>query len=258
MQILKNISDIKTYLKQHSNKSIGLIPTMGALHQGHMRLVKKSQLQNDLSIVSIFVNPTQFNNLEDLEAYPNQLKQDCLLLEQEGVGAVFVPDKKIMYPDAYLYQVHFTDELSLLEGKNRPGHFTGMLTIVLKLLCLVQADHAYFGEKDAEQLALVQGLASAFFLKTKIIPVKTVRDKFGLAFSSRNKRLTQKQVVLAQKLNCILKKAKTDSLAIQELERLEFKIEYVETRKNKYKHVLERHAAVFLGDVRLIDHVGID
>lgn len=173
-----------------ANLSLGFVPTMGALHQGHLSLVEKALEENDKTLVSLFVNPTQFDNQSDLEAYPNLVEEDMDKLKMAGVQYVLLPDFDMIYPDKYRYQVSENEESKLLCGAHRPGHFDGVLTVVMKLLNIAQAERAYFGEKDFQQLRLIQGMAEAFFMDTEIIACPLVREDDGLAMSSRNLRLT--------------------------------------------------------------------
>ena len=169
--------------------TLGLVPTMGALHEGHLSLVRRCRAENARTVVTIFVNPTQFNDPADLENYPRDLETDMAALRREGVDFVFQPRETELYRDKYRYRVSETESSSELEGAHRPGHFEGVLTVVLKLLNIVGADRAYFGEKDWQQLTIVQGMVDAFFLPTTIVPCPTVREADGLAISSRNRLL---------------------------------------------------------------------
>jgi pantoate--beta-alanine ligase len=227
------------------------VPTMGALHEGHLSLIKKSLNQNDLTIVSIFVNPTQFNNIDDLRKYPNTFKQDLRLLEKLKVDYVFNPSYKAMYPDLYNYKVTENNFSKILCGKFRPGHFDGVLTVVLKLLSIVKADRAYFGEKDYQQLKLVEGMTKAFFINTKVVPVPTVRNKDGLALSSRNLRLSNEDRIRASLFPKTLKSGSSIELMKKNLKQNGFKVEYIERISNRI------FGAVYLGNVRLIDNVKI-
>ena len=160
---------------------------IGALHKGHLKLVENSLAENDLTVVSIFVNPTQFNEPKDLESYPRQDSRDFELLEERKVDAVFFPSAEAMYPTGRDMKVQEEEISSLLCGAHRPGHFSGMLTVVLKLLSLAQPTKAYFGAKDFQQLLLVEKLVRSFFLPVQIVRVPTVRNEMGVALSSRNK-----------------------------------------------------------------------
>jgi pantoate--beta-alanine ligase len=251
MKIAHTIAELKEYQQQIKNKSLGFIPTMGALHQGHLSLVKKAIEDCEEVCVSIFVNPTQFNDPKDFKNYPNTLAADLDLLRAAGVNCVWLPQEKELYPDAYNYHIKenmFSKELC---GAFRTGHFEGMLTIVLKLLQLVQAQKVYFGEKDQQQLLLVKGLVKAFFVPTEVVACPTVRDSNGLALSSRNTRLSPQGLALAQ--NFARQFARTLSLSLEEarhqLSQIPLlEIEYLEDREAR------RYAAVFVEGVRLIDN----
>ena len=245
------VSDPKKWQKQRKELkgSVGFVPTMGNLHEGHIALCKKARAENDYVAASIFVNPTQFNQRADYEKYARTFEADCRLLEAAGVDYVINPDEKAMYPDNYEVQVQETVISKELEGEFRPGHFQGMLTVVLKLLNIAQADRAYFGEKDFQQLALVKKMTEAFFIPTEIIPVPTVRADSGLALSSRNGRLSPEQLKQAAEISRLLKSEYSDAEIMKKLAEAGFKPEYVASKWGR------RLAAVWLGDVRLIDNV---
>lgn len=250
---IKKINSFKNLRKSDlfKNKSIGLVPTMGALHAGHISLIKRSIKQNDITVVTIFVNPTQFNNKEDLKKYPNTLKQDLLILNNLKVDFLFSPAYKEMYPDDYNYKIVESDLSKLLCGKYRPGHFDGVLTVVMKLFNIIRPDRAYFGEKDYQQLKLIEGMTKAFFINVKIVPRSTVRTKEGLALSSRNLRLNENEKNKAAMFPKILFSSLSNSKMKSKLKKEGFKVEYVETIDNR------RFGAVYLGKVRLIDNVKI-
>jgi len=206
MKIVSTPQELRS-IASELNDDIGFVPTMGALHQGHLSLIKRSVGENTHTIVSIFVNPTQFLPGEDLDAYPRRLEADLKLCRLAGVDVVFTPNQNDLY---------FFDEPTIcapqvlgyiLEGARRPGHFDGVLRIVLKLLNLTTPTRTYFGKKDAQQLALIEGMVKSFFISTQIIPCDIVRDEEGLALSSRNAYLTQEERELALKLSRALKKA---------------------------------------------------
>jgi pantoate--beta-alanine ligase len=229
--------------------TLGVVPTMGALHDGHLSLVRRSRAENDRTLVTIFVNPTQFDDPKDLSAYPRPLDEDLALLQAEGTDFVLVPAAPDLYPDGYRYRVTETERSRELEGAYRPGHFDAVLTVVLKLLQIAAADRAYFGEKDWQQLTLVQGMARAFFLPTAIIACPTVRESSGLAMSSRNRRLSEEDRRKAPDLHRVLSSASTADEAERDLLADGFSVDYVEDREAR------RLAAVRLGNVRLIDNV---
>jgi len=246
---LGNIEALRRWRSESTGRPIGFVPTMGALHDGHLELVKKAVAENERTVVSLFVNPTQFNDPADFEAYPDTLNADLGLCEAAGVDAVFIPDRHMLYPDGYTYRVREVGKSDILEGESRPGHFEGVLTVVLKLCLLVKADKAYFGEKDWQQLQLVKGMARAFYLETEIVGVPTVRAEDGLALSSRNVRLTSEERILAPEFYRVLTTAADCAMARLELESLGFMVEYVDEREGR------RLGAVQLGQTRLIDNV---
>lgn len=252
MEKLGTIEAIRTWRRELGPESLGFVPTMGALHAGHIQLIRASQQENRHTLVSIFVNPTQFNDPKDCSSYPVQLQTDLLACQEAGVSAVFLPQYGMLYPDDYSYRVSETDQSRILEGAMRPGHFDGVLTVVMKLLLLAKADRAYFGEKDWQQLRLVDGMARAFFLETQIMAVPTIRDDDGLAMSSRNARLSERGRTLAPELYRILSTAVDCAMARSELEALGFLVEYVDERDGR------RLGAVQLDGVRLIDNVPAD
>lgn len=250
-KVFTDLTEWRQFRKNLITHSLGFVPTMGNLHVGHGSLLQHSTNENQHTLLSIFVNPTQFNNSNDLKNYPRTLATDINYAKKLNVDFILVPEYKMLYPDNYHYQVIETHLSQILEGQYRPQHFTGMLTIVLKLLLLAQAEHAYFGEKDFQQLQLVRGLTEAFFINTKIIGCPTVREPSGLALSSRNQRLTPQQKKLATKLHLILKNSNRCETAHQELIKQGFKVDYVEEYQQR------RLAAVWLDDVRLIDNIPI-
>lgn len=232
--------------------TLGFVPTMGALHEGHLSLVERSRAENDGTLVSIFVNPTQFDDPKDLDGYPRTLEADLDLLRQAGTEYVFLPRAEHLYADGYRYRVKETGWSLELEGAERPGHFEGMLTVVLKLLQIAGAERAYFGEKDWQQLTLVQGMASAFYLPTAIVGCATVRESDGLAFSSRNRRLSPADRPKAPQLYRTLAAAASADEAARLLREAGFEVDYVHDRDRR------RLAAVRLGRVRLIDNVALE
>jgi pantoate--beta-alanine ligase len=232
--------------------TLGLVPTMGALHEGHLSLVRRSRAENDRTLASIFVNRMQFNDSVDFSQYPRTLEDDIGLLRDERVEGVLVPDESQLYPDDYRYRVTETMLSRVLEGAHRPGHFDAVLTVVLKLLQIAAAERAYFGEKDWQQLTLVRGLAEAFFVPTIIVPCETVREEDGLALSSRNRRLTAADRRKAPALYRALSTSPTATDACRSLRAEGFEVDYVEDRDGR------RLAAVRLGGVRLIDNVPLE
>lgn len=188
MKIFRTISSIKEEIKKLKNrgKKIGFVPTMGALHDGHVSLIKKARKETDVVVVSIFVNPRQFGQNEDYEVYPRNLKADADICRQSGVDIIFAPTVKEMYPDDYLTRVEQEKLPDRLCGLFRPGHFSGVMTVVLKLFNIVAPDIAYFGQKDYQQAVIVKKMITDFNLDIKLKVLPTVRERDGLAMSSRN------------------------------------------------------------------------
>ena len=234
---------------------MGFVPTMGALHSGHESLLRRACAENEFAVLSLFVNPTQFNQSTDFEKYPKTTQADLAMAEAAGVAAVFMPSNaKELYPDDYHYRVMENDFSQALCGEHRPGHFDGVLTVVLKLLQLAKADRAYFGEKDHQQLSLIRGMARAFFLETEIVACPTVRESDGLAMSSRNVRLSEAERRLAPLLYRALTESRDLEKARTELNGRGFRVDYLEDRALA-DGTSRRFIAAFLGEVRLIDNV---
>ena len=195
MKIVNSIQELKRYLaeeRQH-NKQIGFVPTMGALHNGHLSLVKRCVEENDVCVVSIFVNPTQFNDKNDLATYPRTLDKDSALLEPVGCDYVFAPTETEMYPEPDTRTCDFGTVSAVMEGARRPGHFNGVAQIVSKLFYAVEPDNAYFGEKDFQQIAVIRAMVKQLNIPVKINACPILREDDGLALSSRNVRLTPEQ-----------------------------------------------------------------
>jgi len=250
-QIIHDIKEMQAFCRQlnKSGKSLGFVPTMGNLHQGHLSLMQRSQKENMMTAVSIFVNPTQFNDPNDFTKYPRTFAEDLQLLKNINVDVVFAPDPLAMYPDQYQFSIQENQLSLLMEGKHRPGHFQGMLTVVMKLLQIVHPDRAYFGEKDYQQYLLIRGLAEAFFLDTAIIACETVREPSGLAFSSRNNLLSTQGRQYAANIKKALSSAENCTDVATELQNKGFKIDYVE------EYAERRLVAVYLEGIRLIDNI---
>jgi pantoate--beta-alanine ligase len=232
-----------------AGRTVGFVPTMGALHEGHAALLAAARRECDFVLASVFVNPTQFDDRRDFQTYPRTWEEDCALMDRERTDAVFAPDAASMYPGGERYTVEehpFSQELC---GAHRPGHFTGVLTVVMKLLNIAGANRAYFGEKDFQQLELIRGMCAAFFLETEIVACPTVREPDGLALSSRNRRLTPDERRLAPRFHEALATARTADDARGQLEKDGFSVDYVEDRNGR------RFGAVRLGSTRLIDNV---
>ena len=248
MKILRSADAVRAWTRGVSG-SIGFVPTMGALHEGHSALIERAVKECDTAIISIFVNPTQFNNSEDFESYPISLEADCEMASKAGASAAYVPESAEIYKDGQLFEIREGLISQEMEGRARPGHFEGVLTVVMKLLNIVKPTRAYFGEKDYQQFLLIRRMAAAFFLECEIIPCPTVRAADGLALSSRNQRLNRAGRELAPKLFRTLKNNESLEAAQGSLEDGGFLVEYIE------EHWGRRFGAVRLDDVRLIDNV---
>lgn len=199
MKIINTVSELKSELNslRASNKTIGLVPTMGALHEGHISLVKRSVEENDITVVSIFVNPTQFNDKNDLDKYPRTLTSDCALLEANNVSIVFAPSVDEVYPEPDTRTFSYPPTDSVMEGAFRPGHFNGVCQIVSKLFMYVEPHKAYFGEKDFQQIAVIKAMVNDLKFPLEICPCPIIREKDGLALSSRNTLLSDGERTIA-------------------------------------------------------------
>jgi len=250
-KIIKTVTEWNDlYFEENLSPSqLGFVPTMGALHKGHASLMQKSVSENIRTAVSIFVNPTQFNDPKDLEKYPKTFEQDFQMLEELDVDFLFFPEYEELYSDNFAYQIREDAFSKVLCGTYRSGHFDGVLTVVLKLLNIIKPGRAYFGEKDYQQYKLIRGMAEAFFLQTEIIACPTVRDEDGLALSSRNLLLSPEERKFALNFPRLLKTDKSCDEIKFELEQLSFKVDYIEEYDGR------RLGAVYAGKVRLIDNV---
>jgi len=293
LKIIKNIKSLNQIISTIRKKgdSIGFIPTMGSLHQGHISLLKKSISENNITICSIYVNPTQFNNNTDFQKYPRNLKRDEDLLININCHILFLPCDNEMYPDNQKKKdYNFTPCMHILEGEKRPGHFIGVITIINKLFTIIQPDRAYFGEKDYQQLWLIKLFVKIFNIAVEIKSCPTIRDQNGLALSSRNKRLKLKEKKTALNLfttmqnlkNEIKLKRKTHKphilttlelqnlkkTAIDKIQKTPFiKLDYfeiidvenfrfaIDIDTNKKYRIL---VAAYVGKIRLIDNILID
>lgn len=278
MKILKTIEEIKAFAGEMSKagKKIGLVPTMGALHEGHLTLMREARKECEIVIASVFVNPTQFGPNEDYDAYPRKFEEDCQKLEQEGIDAVFHPEPEIMYPQGYLTYVNVDGDITnKLCGARRPGHFRGVATVVTKLFNLSRATDAYFGQKDAQQVVVVRRFVEDLNIPVRIHMVPIVREESGLARSSRNMYLSSEEREAALVLSRSLKKAETafaggekDTSALKKLVREELagekltEIDYVELYSFPALQELAKvdqpallAIAVKIGKTRLIDNV---
>lgn len=230
-----------------AGRTVGFVPTMGALHAGHEALLQRARAENERVVLSVFVNPTQFNDPNDLAKYPRTLDAD-VALARSYVDAVIAPSAEAFYPDRYRYRVTETELSRKWEGAHRPGHFDGVLTVVLKLFHVVQPMRAYFGEKDWQQLQLVRGMVDALLLPIQIVPCPTVREADGLAMSSRNRRLSVAARAKAPEFARALRESPNSAAAASRLRDAGFEVDYVEEDDGI------RMGAVRLESVRLIDN----
>ncbi|MCK4764365.1 MAG: pantoate--beta-alanine ligase [Candidatus Aminicenantes bacterium] len=281
MKIIKTIAAVKKETRKLKGKTFGFVPTMGCLHQGHLSLMEQSLRENDVTVVSIFVNPTQFAPNEDLDSYPRDLKKDEKSLKELGVDILFFPDVKEIYPGGYSTYVQVEELYKVLCGKSRPTHFRGVTTVVLKLFNIVAPDNAYFGSKDAQQAVIIKKMALDLNLDVTIKALPIVRDTDGLALSSRNTYLSGPQREAALCLPKALRKAEELIAAgledaaqikteiVKELQQSKLvEIDYVEIVSLNSLKTYERSegtmdidvnntlvaAAVKLGKTRLIDN----
>ncbi len=254
MKTWSDLYEWREFRKQataHADAAPGFVPTMGALHPGHLSLVQRSVAENDITVVSIFVNPAQFDQASDLVNYPVTLESDLAMLADAGVDHVILPDRDAIYPDDYRFRVTESDLSGRFCGAHRPGHFDGVLTVVLKLFQLVRPERAYFGLKDFQQLTLIGDMIDALFLDVTLIPCEILREDDGLAMSSRNRRLTTEQRKIAPRLYQLLTEIADKQSVIEALGREGFDVDYVEDFRQR------RLAAVRLGNIRLIDNIAI-
>jgi len=248
MIVIDSVSEFRSQRAKLVTGSLGFVPTMGALHAGHASLIKRSVAECDKTLLTIYVNPTQFNKAADLDAYPETLDADLALAEELGVDIVLLPTYEEIYPDGYRYQIDETEFSRNLCGEHRPGHFTGVLTVVMKLFNLVKPDKAYFGEKDYQQCKLIKDMVEAFFLDVDIVACETCRESDGLAMSSRNLNLTEAQRFHAPSFRQNLIKPISDAEVTDALNQDGFEVDYIKTIDNR------RYGAATLGRVRLIDN----
>jgi len=277
MKIIHTAASLNEALAPYrfSGATVGFVPTMGALHEGHATLVRQCVSENKVCVVSVFVNPTQFNNKEDLRLYPRTLDADCKLLKELGVTFVFAPSEEEMYPvpDTRVFDFGTLDKV--MEGRFRTGHFNGVAQVVSRLFDIVKPDAAYFGEKDFQQLAIVREMTHLLHLPVRIVGVPTVRETSGLAMSSRNQRLSETEKTNAAEIFRILKKSTemTDTHSPAEVADFVIKsINNVSGLRVEYFQIVDGNSlqsiwlwedadyivgciAVFCGDVRLIDNI---
>jgi len=251
IDVINVIDDARLRLAEYrrEDSSIGFVPTMGALHAGHLSLIERAHNENDRVVVSIFVNPTQYDDPDDLERYPRTLVADTQRAEAAGADLIFNPKATDIYHDDYRFRVTETGFSRELEGAHREGHFDGVLTVVLKLLNIVQADRAYFGEKDWQQFELVRDMTAAFFHPTEIVAGPSIREADGLAMSSRNIHLSLEERELAPEFHRILQTGASTEDMNRQLVDAGFVVDYVTKRGDRILR------AVRLGKVRLIDNV---
>ena len=281
MRVLTNINSLNQLLEssRNSNKSIGFVPTMGALHEGHLSLVKLAQKDCDVVVCSIFINPTQFNDSNDLENYPITIEEDIKLLEEQSCDILFQPNVTEMYPEGLNTKQYLLNGIDkVLEGRKRPGHFDGVCTIVHRLFSIVRPQIAYFGEKDFQQVAVIRQMVNSLSLPIQIKTGKTIRDNDGLAKSSRNTLLSITQRKKATYVYASLQKikslfSKVDCAQLKEMIKndinqvQEMRLDYVEIVNPYNFKPLQGQAdndeaiaviAVFLGKVRLIDNLSLN
>ncbi|MHC1706946.1 MAG: pantoate--beta-alanine ligase [Bacteroidales bacterium] len=275
MKIFTGIAEIQDYLSNCKDKSIGFVPTMGALHEGHLALVRKARQENDIVVCSIFVNPIQFNNPDDLKKYPRTFEEDCEMLDSVSCDVVFYPDEKEMYPESVSEVYDFGELDKVMEGEFRPGHFNGVAIVVRKLFEIVNPCKAYFGLKDYHQLQVVKAMVRMVNSPVEIISCETVRESDGLAMSSRNRRLTDEirgmAPVIYRTLSQVSEWEKSLSVeqviqkAIEQIESYKpLKVEYFEIADSVTLQKagswdsfpsLVACTAVWAGEVRLIDNI---
>lgn len=279
IQVFNYIADLQSFLKakRDSGMSVGLVPTMGALHEGHLSLIRHARKDNDIVVASVFVNPVQFNNPIDLEKYPRTPEKDVAMLESAGCDAVFMPSVEEMYPTKVEDHYDFGAIEHVMEGACRPGHFNGVAIVVRKLFEIVQPDRAYFGEKDFQQLAIISKLVKDYNINLEVVPCDIVREKDGLAMSSRNMRLNADERAIAPLIYKVLRETVADyetmspaemkALALKKYADIkQFDVEYVEIADETTLQTVtdwkdSEHARIFvalqLGPVRLIDNLRI-
>ena len=218
MLIINKISELQSQLQneRQQGRSIGLVPTMGALHEGHASLVRRSVSENDVTVVSIFLNPTQFNDKKDLERYPRTLEADCKLLEQCGAQIAFAPSVEEIYPEPDTRTFSYPPTDSVMEGAMRPGHFNGVCQIVSKLFSYTNPDRAYFGEKDYQQIAVIRRMVADLGFKLTMVPCPVIREESGLAMSSRNTLLTDEERAIAANIYRVMKESLSLNATVSE------------------------------------------
>lgn len=277
MKVINNIKELRLHLNEEKQKGkrIGFVPTMGALHAGHLSLVKRCVSENEICVVSVFVNPTQFNDPKDLLTYPRTLDEDCRLLEPSGCNYVFAPSVEEMYPEPDQRVFDFGTVSQVMEGARRPGHFNGVAQIVSKLFYAVEPDAAYFGEKDFQQIAVIRKMVKQLNIPVQIVDCPILREFDGLALSSRNTRLTPEQRQKAPLISRTLKESTNfvPEKSVQEVidyvvstinQDSVFRVEYFEIVDGNTLESIHNWAetdypvgciTVYCGEVRLIDNI---
>ena len=218
MLVIHRISELKQKLQAYrmEGKTIGFVPTMGALHRGHASLVERSVAENDITVVSVFLNPTQFNDKKDLEKYPRTLEADCEMMSAYGAHIVFAPSVEEVYPEPDTRVFSYPPTDSVMEGAFRPGHFNGVCQVVSKLFQYVEPDKAYFGEKDYQQIAVIRRMVDDLQFKVQIVPCPVIREESGLAMSSRNTLLTDDERLLAANIYRVLQESRALNKTVSE------------------------------------------
>lgn len=278
MEIFKQIAPLKAYLKsrKQQGKTIGLVPTMGALHPGHLQLIRAAKSENDIAVSTIYVNPTQFNNASDLQKYPRLPDQDTQMLAAVHCDVLFCPDDREMYPEQSILNIDFGPLNNIMEGKYRPGHFSGVALVVSKLFNIIEPDHAYFGQKDWQQVAVINRLVQELKFNVRVQSIPTLREDDGLALSSRNLRLNSEQRKQASVFFRALQKANAALLAAKSVPEVreivnqtissepDVRLEYFEIANSQNLNLLENVSASenaimciagYVGDIRLIDNM---
>jgi len=281
MEIFKQIAPLKAFLEgmKRSGKTIGLVPTMGALHKGHISLIEASKSNNSFTVASLYINPTQFNNPLDHQRYPKTFDKDAEMLEKAGCDLIFCPDDAEMYTGTPIIQIDFGHLGKVMEGKYRPGHFNGVALIVSKLFNIIQPDDAYFGQKDWQQFTIICQLAEELKFNLRLHSVPIVRESNGLAMSSRNLRLSETQrnhaAVFFQALTMARMALKAGQalqdvkMAVREMvnDKPDINLQYFELANSKNLHILKNVdnsvtpimcIAGYVGEVRLIDNMFLD
>ena len=277
MKVLRTVNELREAMEHHRSlrHSIGLVPTMGALHQGHLSLVKRARKDNDIVVTSVFVNPTQFNNPDDLRTYPRTEEADCRLLEEAGVDYAFIPSVYEIYPEPDTRVFDLGPVAEVMEGAMRPGHFNGVAQIVSKLFAMVQPTRAYFGEKDYQQIAVIRRMVELEGFGLEIVACPIMRHDDGLAMSSRNVRLTPEQRAIAPAIHRTLVESLElkPSRTVEEVKRFVTEtIDALPQMRTEYYEIVNADTmqpitdwdqaktavgcvTVYCGDVRLIDNI---